>query len=135
MDFLRVRFATLGGFCVDVMPAIPEVNPLFRAASIAYVAPLSLASRVGRVSEVVGRRALARAYAEGVVCGSPSPEADGWGPAEWAAWLLGHPGEFDWIRSLASRAKVWEQLLPGSTVEASASAEAAPDEGGSDGPD
>jgi hypothetical protein len=118
VDFLRVRFAALGGFSVDVMPAIPEVNPLFRAASIAFVRPLSLASALGRVSEHVGRRALVRAYAEGVICGSPSPEADGWGRKEWIAWLEAHPDEFDWIRNLASRAKVWEQLLPGSTVDA-----------------
>ncbi len=117
MDFLRVRFSSLGGFAVDALPAVPELNPLFRASAMAWVRPLSLASQLGRVSEGVALRALARAYAEGVIAGSPTPEASGWGPGEWVAWLLAHPGEFDALRAIVGRRKTWEDLVPGVALE------------------
>ena len=85
---------------INVAVADPELNPLYRAASITYVQPISFAIALGRVDEQRATDALARCYAEGVIVGSPTPGLDAYGVKEWYSWLKAHPAEFDQLRGL-----------------------------------
>lgn len=114
----RLRFAfedepeaPTNGLCIDFYPADPRVNCLFRAAMAAHVQPYMLAARVGRLSEDTATRALARAYAEGVISGSPSEELHCHSTAEWAEWLVANPREFEILREHAEPRE--EGLLSG----------------------
>lgn len=101
MNLRRICFPYLSPpIKIDVWPADLESNAVYRAACIAWLKPLELAARVGRVDEEAGRTRLAWVYAEGVIQGSPSPQCDGWGRDEWRQWLLDHPEEFDRLRGI-----------------------------------
>lgn len=93
---------------IDVLPADPEINPVYRAASLAFVQPYSLAASLGRLREETSVRALARAYAEGVICGSPDDEYIYYDREDWVRWLTAHPEEFGTIRSICEVRKNFE---------------------------
>lgn len=85
---------------LDVLPADVNVNAVFRAAAITHAQPAALAAMVGRLSEDAARRRLARAYAEGVITGSPTEGYTHYSRDDWCAWLLAHPEEFDRVRGI-----------------------------------
>lgn len=110
MQLRRIRFNYKGtpdegcetdGMAIDFYPADPRVNCLFKAAADSFVAPLNFAQRSGRLSEERATEALAKAYAEGVVAGSPCPQFDGYTTRDWAHWLVKHPDEFEDLRAVA----------------------------------
>lgn len=103
----RVRFAYLGDVALDCRVPDLNLNPAFREAVMRHIAPLRLAERMGALSEESALRGLARAYAEGVIVGSPSPSLGLLDAAGWEAWLLEHPEEFDKLRELLDDTEVW----------------------------
>lgn len=86
---------------IDIMPAIAELNPFYRAAAMAFVQPYSLSAALGRITEETATDALARAYAEGVISGSPDAPFTAYSTHEWYHWLIDHPAEFADLRSVA----------------------------------
>jgi hypothetical protein len=100
LEDLEVRFraAVLG-----------DVNPLFQAVTVAFIQPLELAASLPddhprKLTDERAERALAKAYAHGVMEGRPGGQAEGeaaFRPVEWEAWLLEHRAEFASIRSVA----------------------------------
>ena len=101
----EVEFSYLDGLTITVGPAAPDLNPLFAAAYIAFLEPLTLAARLPddhprALTEARARPALAKAYAEGVVFGADDPTFDGYTPAQWEEWLLENDEEFDSLISV-----------------------------------
>lgn len=108
MAVRRIRFAYLPGEpAIDCRPPHVDLNLDFRDAVMRNLAPLKLAQRLGRLSETTARRALARAYAEGVVTGSPTAALEQLDTEGWEEWLLANPDEFDELRRLLDDHKVW----------------------------
>lgn len=103
----RIQFEYLDGLEIDFRPAVLDLNPLFVAASVAWIQPLTLAAQLPEdhprhLGEERANRAMAKAYSMSVMVGSStSDELDGFTAAEWEAWLLEHPEEFASIRSVA----------------------------------
>lgn len=117
------------GVEVDILPAVPEFNPLFNAAATACIKPLSLSAHLGRLSEEVAQEALARAYAEGVIVGSPTPELEHLDREGWYQWLLQHPDEFAIIRSIAEVKRNFDPDAE-DTQNAQRSSDTPPEQGG-----
>ncbi len=100
LDDLKVRFraAVLG-----------DTNPLYQAVTIAFIQPLELAASLPeghprKLTEDRAEKALAKAYAHGVMEGRPGGQGENeppFRPQEWEAWLLEHLEEFATIRSVA----------------------------------
>lgn len=89
----------------DVGPAFTDLNPLYRAAAIAYVQPYTLSSQLGRISEERSTELLAAAYAEGVIFDSrPTMTSQ-----EIRSWLIAHPNEFTIIREYAEHRRNFEE--------------------------
>lgn len=102
---------------IDIFPADPEINMLFRAASMAYLKPLTFASQSGRLSEERAVEALAAAYAEGVISGSPTPELTNLDTLGWRKWLLANPHEFNSLRGIAEHKDNFKEP-PGESLNA-----------------
>ena len=85
---------------INVMPADPKLNVLFRAASMTYLQPFALAVELGRLTEATALKNLAMAYGEGVIAGSPDEELMDFTPRDWTKWLLDHPEEFEQLKGI-----------------------------------
>lgn len=109
MALRRIVFEYLG-VSVDVSEASVERNLIFRAACMTYVQPYSLAAQVGRLGDDVATEALAKAYAAGVVAGSPDPALADLDEQGWVRWLLSHPEEFDQIRAICEHPDNFKNL-------------------------
>lgn len=94
---MRLEFPDLG-VVIDCEDADPATNPIFKAALITYVQPLSLAVRVGRLSEEVATAHLAKAYSRGVIVGSDTEGFEDYDEERWAKWLIENPAAFDGMR-------------------------------------
>ena len=103
----RIRFEYLDGLEIDFRPAVLELNPIFAAGVIQWVQPLQLAAQLPddhprHLSDQRATAALAKAYAIGVMQGSPEPGADAPAkPKQWEEWLIANPAEFESIRAIA----------------------------------
>lgn len=120
MQLKRFRFEYMGDVAVDCYPADPAINSVFRACLEQFVKPFMLAERVGRLSEEQATANLAKAYAQGVVAGSPSPGMTEFSYREWESWLIAHPDEFATLRDqLEPKAEIIslaERMLDGQDV-------------------
>lgn len=121
MNVRRITFEYLD-VSIDVLPAVVAENAVFRAAFAAYVQPYRLAAQLGRLSEDTARRGLAKAYAEGVITGSPTPALCDYGRADWERWLLEHPDEFETIRAVCEVAENFKDQADGEVPEPPAAA-------------
>lgn len=90
---------------IDVMPAVAELNALYRASAMAHLQPIFFAAQVGRLSDKAAEEKLAIVYAEAVIVGSPTPGLDQYDTEDWRKWLLSHREEFATIRSLVEVAR------------------------------
>lgn len=108
MEMRDVRFADRGDLVITILPAIPKLNPIYRACAHVRLTPLALAYAVGRVSEETALDAIATVYAESVINGSSDPALADLDTAGWKRWLLAHPAEFTILRELAPDLKTWE---------------------------
>jgi len=90
---------------VDVRPAVRELNPLFRAAQLAFYMPHKLAIELKRLPEERANALEARVYAESVIAGSPTPVFSEFASREWADWLIAEPDAFLALRSICAEAK------------------------------
>ena len=77
--------------------ADPDLNEYFRAASMAYVQPHTLAMSLGRLTEEREREILQQAYACGVVLDTEPKMRE----AQILAWFKTHPKEFDILFEIA----------------------------------
>lgn len=111
MNVRRLRFDYIP-VAIDILPADPKVNRIYAAAAMAHVQHLTLASQVGRLSEEVATRALAKAYAEGVIVGSPTPGYEEFDRTDWERWLNENPDEFSQLRSIAEVSENFESGKP-----------------------
>ncbi len=102
----ELEFSYLDSLVLIIAPAVPDLNPLFAAAFMACIEPLTLAARLPEdhpraLTDERARPAIARAYAQGVVFGSLNPEMDAYSPDQWEEWLLNNPRELESILSVA----------------------------------
>lgn len=111
MNMRRLRFDYIP-IAIDILPADPKVNRIYAAAAMAHVQHLTLAAQLGRVSEDRAEQALAKAYAEGVVVGSPTPGYEHYERSDWERWLLAHRDEFAQLRSIAEVPENFESGKP-----------------------
>jgi hypothetical protein len=116
----QVRFDYLDGLTFEVRQADLEVNPLFAAATIAWIQPLQLASSLPeghprKLSEERANAAMVKVYAMAIIWGNPDPSAEAPAtPEVWEAWLLEHPDEFLSVREVAGDAEAYkDQRLEG----------------------
>jgi hypothetical protein len=91
----------VNGVKIDFLPADPSVNAVFRAALQAHVQPYALSAHLGRLTEPTAIKALAKAYAEGVITGSPCDALMNMTRGDWEQWLIDHPDEFERLREEA----------------------------------
>ncbi len=102
----EIEFSYLGGLTLTIAPAVPDLNPLFAAAYVALIQPLTLAARLPEdhpraLTDERARPALAKAYAQAVVFGTNEPSMEDFGPEQWEDWLLEHPRELESLTSIA----------------------------------
>jgi hypothetical protein len=105
-DSRTIRFDYLEGLEVVVKPAVLDLNPIYQAATIAYVQPLRLAAQLPddhprRLTEERAVAALVKAYAAAVMIAGDRDGMDDWRPHQWETWLAAHPEEFQSIRDVA----------------------------------
>lgn len=106
---------------IDVLPAIMALNPVYEAACKAWVMPLEWAVRAKRHSEQGSNLALMKAYAEGVVVGSPTPALEDFKPEDWIRWFKEHPEEWQRLRGICEAPENFQESPPHGTPRGSGS--------------
>lgn len=109
MEMRRINMEADWGLSIDCLSAVPDQNPLMKAAQMALLAPYALAIRLNRISEERALGIWARLYAEAVIQGSPTPGYDGFDREQWMAWLLSEREAFTVLRSVCEAP---ENFLP-----------------------
>lgn len=98
---LRITFDDRPGEWVEVLPAVPKLNPLYALAAQSYVRPHALAIALGKYSEDDQERMLANAYATGAMIACQVEGSASWKPPEWVRYLLDDRARFAAIRQVA----------------------------------
>lgn len=96
MRQLSIVFAD-HGVTFECLPAVMDLNPIYRAAVEGILRPQIFRSFVGAIGEQKSLELMARVYVEGVIIESEPEMSD----AERYDWIIAHPFEFEEMRSYA----------------------------------
>lgn len=110
MKSVRIRFDP-AGWEIDIFPATQE-NEEYVELIKELAAPHQLALSIDRLTDARAADILARAYAETIIEGSPTPGLPE-SPDGWHAWLIEHPEEFETIVRTAMAPDLWEEMAGG----------------------